>query len=266
MKWYVVYITITLFLFIPSKNYAQIFSKRYDVGKRVSVTAGALFHNNYFYFTGKTADSTFYYGQMVYTKIEITKIAADGTLIFGKMYGKDSLYYEISPTSVPVAKGNSFFHHSFYRDKKNRWRPFLFKFNANGDSLLLRHYFENDTTLSFYSDMCKVTRDGNLILSGTVDSSFYNKGRSLYLMKTDTLGNIIWFKSYGLFSENYAVTMDTCSDGGFILGGRTRAPNNEYDSYIVKVDSAGNKQWQKRLGSYVYSDGFSVVKTSKDGR
>jgi len=132
--------------------------------------------------------------------------------------------------------------------------------------LLLVHYFENDTTIETFAGGCKITRDNNLILSGVVDSSYYNQFSQMYLMKTDTLGNIIWWKTYGGSQYETCTNMDTTSDGGFILGGWTTSFGGaDQDPYIVKTDSNGNFQWQKTINSNSFEDWPAVVLSTKDG-
>ena len=38
-------------------------------------------------------------------------------------------------------------------------------------------------------------------------------------------------------------------DGGFILGGYQVLPGNDYEMLLLKLDSAGNLEWQEHYGS-----------------
>ena len=60
--------------------------------------------------------------------------------------------------------------------------------------------------------------------------------------------------------------MDTCSDGGFILGGWTTSfGGTDQDPYIVKTDSSGNFLWDKTINSNSFNDWPAVVLSTKDG-
>ena len=91
------------------------------------------------------------------------------------------------------------------------------------------------------------TGDGNYIIAGTIDFANrrpiqQNLNGDFYLMKVDTLGNILWFKQYGDANYQEMKSAIQTSDGGFLLSGYsiTYYPNQERTGYIVKTDSIGN--------------------------
>jgi hypothetical protein len=105
-------------------------------------------------------------------------------------------------------------------------------------------------------------------------------------VKLDTSGNIEWQKCFGGSSIDQAQgnSIEQTSDGGFIVAGFTHSSDGDitlnhgyYDSWIIKLDTAGNKEWQKCYGGsindYAYAarqlpDGDYVVSglsNSNDG-
>ncbi len=91
------------------------------------------------------------------------------------------------------------------------------------------------------------TGDGNYIIAGTIDFANrrpiqQNLNGDFYLMKVDTLGNILWFKQYGDANYQEMKSAIQTSDGGFLLSGYsiTNYPNQERTGYVVKTDSIGN--------------------------
>ena len=244
----------------------SIFNNRYDINKDAEAFANVIFYNNNFILTGRSFDSTFYYTTAFSkAKISLIKIDINGNKLFNKKYGENFNDYG-SILSDCFANDDIFFGIGSFTDSIYKAHQYLFKFNEQGDSLLLIHYFENDTTIETFAGGCKITRDNNLILSGVVDSSYYNQFSQMYLMKTDTLGNIIWWKTYGGSQYETCTNMDTCSDGGFILGGWTTSFGGaDQDPYIVKTDSNGNFQWHKTINSNSFEDWPAVVLSTKDG-
>jgi hypothetical protein len=132
------------------------------------------------------------------------------------------------------------------------------------------------------------TADGGYILGGFTDSdssgdiSQHTRGAYDYwIVKTDALGNKMWDKRFGgnFFDKLYSVQQTF--DGGFILGGWTLSENNgdvsqatqdsssDYnyrgDYWIVKTDSMGNKQWDKRYGGNSQDILYCVQQTSDWG-
>lgn len=113
---------------------------------------------------------------------------------------------------------------------------------------------------------CKIkfTNDGNIVMAGHT-SSFTSNSYDFYLIKANLLGDTIWTKHYGGSEWDFANSMDTCSDGGFILAGKTYDTGNEFsDMLIIKVDANGNEQWQKKIGGNK-DDVANAIVTVPDG-
>ncbi|MCB9044370.1 MAG: T9SS type A sorting domain-containing protein [Chitinophagales bacterium] len=90
--------------------------------------------------------------------------------------------------------------------------------------------------------------ENGIILMG----SRFQEGDSysrIMLMKTSIFGEVEWLKTYGLAKTSRGFTVQQTTDGGFILGGDAIDEFDNHDMYIVKTDSQGNQQWDKRLGS-----------------
>lgn len=74
-----------------------------------------------------------------------------------------------------------------------------------------------------------------------------------------------WSKTYGANSYASAYSVEQTSDGGYILAGRTHNSATGYDFWLVKVDSAGNMQWNKTYGGTGGDFAYSVQQTSDGG-
>jgi hypothetical protein len=112
------------------------------------------------------------------------------------------------------------------------------------------------------------TDDTGFILAGST-TSFGNGRNDVYLVKTDVSGKTIWTKTYGGTDKDYASSVQQTLDGGFIVCG-TSFSSNAYgrysDIYLLKTDSNGLLQWQKKLGSTGWDDeGYSARQTSDGG-
>ncbi|OFY89476.1 MAG: hypothetical protein A3K10_11725 [Bacteroidetes bacterium RIFCSPLOWO2_12_FULL_31_6] len=261
------YYILTLYLLIGSNVFSQAkFNNRYDINKDAEAFANVIFFNNNFILTGRSFDSIIYYTTPApKAKISLIKTDINGNKLFNKKYGENFNDYG-SILSDCFANNDIFFGIGSFTDSIYKVHQYLFKFNEQGDSLLLVHYFENDTTIETYAGSCKITRDKNLILSGVVDSTNYGLFSQMYLMKTDTLGTILWWKTYGGSQYETCTNMDTCSDGGFILGGWTTSYGGaDQDPYIVKTDSNGTFQWHKTINSNSFEDWPAVVLSTQDG-
>lgn len=103
-------------------------------------------------------------------------------------------------------------------------------------------------------------------------------GDDYWIVKIDALGNKQWDKRFGGSHDDFLWCTANTKDGGFILGGRSnsglnadktednRDPTNFYSDYwVVKIDSNGLKQWDKRFGGTDDDDLRSVQQTTDGG-
>ena len=97
-------------------------------------------------------------------------------------------------------------------------------------------------------------------------SSFGAGGRDFYLIKTDSLGDTLWSRTYGGSSSDYGSSVRQTTDGGYILTGRTSSFSaSNYDVYLIKTDSLGDTLWSQTYGGSHYDNGTSVQQTTDGG-
>jgi len=109
------------------------------------------------------------------------------------------------------------------------------------------------------------TSDGGYIITGWTDS-FGAGFADVYLIKTDSSGNITWSKTLGGVGSDGANSIQPTKDGGYIIAGSTSSfvAGDYYDVYLIKTDSSGNITWSKTLGG-ASGDGASSMQPTKDG-
>ncbi len=121
----------------------------------------------------------------------------------------------------------------------------LIRTDKNGNIKSLNIYYLNsshDRPINIFE-----TNDNHFIIAGTINFAptrpiSQNINGNYYLMKVDTLGNIIWFKQYGDSNYQELKSIIQTYDGGFVLSGYSISnyTNQERIGYIVKTDSNGN--------------------------
>lgn len=79
------------------------------------------------------------------------------------------------------------------------------------------------------------TGDGGYALLGST-RSFGAGSVDLWLVKTDSAGNMQWNKTYGGTNDEYADSLVETSDGGYALGGSTTSFGaGGSDAWLIKI-------------------------------
>ena len=88
----------------------------------------------------------------------------------------------------------------------------------------------------------------------------------MWLLRLDSDGNIMWQKTYGGTGYDEPADVKQTGDGGFIVAGYTDSfQSNDYDTWLLRLDSQGNVVWQKIYGGDAWEWPTSVSTTSDNG-
>lgn len=97
--------------------------------------------------------------------------------------------------------------------------------------------------------------------SNTVAQSLDNS-----ILRLDSLGNVIWNKSFGGTYQDYPFDMLNTSDGNIMLSGFSNsAGNGETDASLMKLSHSGNVIWAKNYGLAWSENVFDCIQTSDGG-
>ncbi len=109
------------------------------------------------------------------------------------------------------------------------------------------------------------TTDGGYIVVGSTHS--YGAGGSdIYVVKTDSLGDTLWTRTYGGDGFEYADEVQQTIDGGYIIAGYTESfGSGGYDLYLLKINTVGDTIWTMVYGSEDSEYGRSVALTADGG-
>jgi len=120
------------------------------------------------------------------------------------------------------------------------------------------------------------TIDGGYIAAGSSGSSSlfgHHGGNDIWVIKLSADGALKWKKLLGGTGNEVARCIRQDSDGGYFIAGYTESNNYDvsgnhggfYDGWFVKLDTIGNIQWQKALGSSGWDDIISAIQTPDHG-
>lgn len=148
-----------------------------------------------------------------------------------------------------------------------------------------------------WDDASKIiaTSDGNFLVGGTSasdangDKTQYNQGTfDIWLIKFDINGNKIWDRRFGGAGAEYLYGLAETAQHEYMILGSSYSPvggdklepnrdptNNTGDFWILKIDQAGNKIWDKTFGGdnddfpsgilFVDDNRYIVIGSSKSG-
>ncbi|MBK7762261.1 MAG: T9SS type A sorting domain-containing protein [Bacteroidetes bacterium] len=112
----------------------------------------------------------------------------------------------------------------------------------------------------------KQTTDGGYIMAGTT-TSFGSGGYDMLVIKTNTIGDTIWTKSFGGSTDNeYGFCIQQTNDGGYIVSGVASSFFDvSGDMYIIKLKANGDTTWTRTYGGIGYEWGANIQQTSDGG-
>lgn len=123
--------------------------------------------------------------------------------------------------------------------------------------------------------------DGGYILGGISVSGIggdkTQAGRGMYdywVVKVNDSGTKEWDARFGGSNQDYFSALHQTTDGGYILGGysnsgadgdKTINSEGQYDYWVVKIKSTGEKQWDAGFGGGNTDRLFAVQQTADEG-
>jgi hypothetical protein len=119
--------------------------------------------------------------------------------------------------------------------------------------------------------------DGSLFVTGRTlssdgDAAGYHGGADVLASKLDINGNVVWSKTIGGGAQDVGWGITATPDNGCIITGNTASNDGDItavhggsDLLLVRLDSAGNIQWQKAYGGSGGEQGDAVIATGDGG-
>ncbi len=213
-----------------------VWSKDYDFEHKV-IPDGSL--------TLLEGDSFIISGLMDTTSINkiIMKAGPTGDVAWTKGYGKDDAVAPLFLGDAPLDVS----HRGYYLTGNVFGTPttsdvFLTETDNDGNQLWGKVY--NQTNTAFLTTKVKMTQDSGAIMCGTALNILNS---DIAVIKTDSLGNIEWSRTYGETDRLEAGTaIAPTPDGGYLIGGRKVNPSGippSHPGMLIKTDTFGTPQW-----------------------
>src|ERR1035437_2171614 len=195
-------------------------------------------------------------GTSVYvTKADVNGTAQWGTVINGPYTEYSYGVYQTNDGGYIVTGGTQSYG-------MGNTDVFLVRLNSAGGVTWTKTYGAGNEECGF---CVRETTDGGFAVCGNT-KSIGNGGFDLFLLKTDSGGNLLWTKTYGGTADegpstggmffnygalyNYSVKMDLTNDGGFAITSQTNSFAGGH-VYFVKTDANGNSGCNETNGTFI---------------
>lgn len=143
----------------------------------------------------------------------------------------------------------------------------LIKTDSNGDTLWTKEYGEWGQFEENTGRCVRETDDGGFIITGHKDFS----ERGVWLLKTDSLGDTLWTKTFSSAEGGTGFDVQQTHDGGYIIIGTTQSVLSTSinlagaDLWLIKTDSLGGTLWSRIYGGAGYDLGYCVRQVNDRG-
>jgi len=190
----------------------------------------------------------------------IVKTDANGDTIWTKVYEE---YNESYFNDIKKMANGYFLVSGSNQNYAGRDCAYLLKLKENGDTVWTKTIIDPNSKL--FGGMISMYDTSGFIFDGYITYSSWED--DLYLMKTDTNGNLIWFKTYGGVGRQNLARSCQAFDGGIVLTGNVKDSTDSHYTYIylVKTDNDGDTLWSRKLGGSDNNAAYCVQTTNDNG-
>ena len=178
----------------------------------------------------------------------IREINWAGDLVTKKIYSNsESEFWEGFSNCMKIINDNLYTAGTVVNFNTAEYSAYLYKIGSELDSIRCTLINTDNVWKKAFNLTYSTT--GDFYLTGQIYFSDIEKAY-MYLIKTDSLGNLIWDNYYGQNYESGHQIIET-TDSMIIIGGRTYSfpvAANQEDWYLIKLDTAGSIIWQNGYG------------------
>jgi len=189
--------------------------------------------------------------------VSVARFAPDGTRLWSVVVGTALADYGYALAALPdgslLVVGSTTPAGSRYSD------VYLLKLDSTGQLRWSRTFGDS---LWDEARAVVVMPDNGLAVAGF--SSSYGVGMDCYLLRLDSTGQGLWFRTYGRDPSERAHGVAATAGGGIVLVGESEpAAGGSADAYVVRTDPEGGVVWERHWGGDGH-DGASAVSVLDD--
>ncbi len=214
---------------------------------------------------------------LLFLSLSLSVVAQTPTITWQKTLGgsRNDYAYDVQNTSDggQIVAGFTDSNDGDVTGNHGSFDMLVVKFDGNGNKLWQKVLGGSGRE---FAHAVTQTLDGGYVVAGFTESydgdvTSNNGSADFWIVKLDGNGNKIWQKALGGLRNEVAHAVIATSDGGYIVAGDTESNNGDVsgnhgysDYWVVKLDEAGNKVWQKTFGGSG-EDRAADIKATLDG-
>lgn len=240
---------IFLLILLAKSSFAQITFQK-EVSLFADQADAKLTLNDSYISTGWFSDSS---GKQ---KICIINLSLNGDTLWTKSYfeSEDVIAFSINITSDSgfIITGCT------YPTAQEDSKIYLIKTNSRGDLLWTKRY--GGVNVDVGREVHQ-TFDGGFVITGST-SSFGAGSSDIFIIKTDSIGNIEWSRTFGGLNNDVSFSLCLTSDSGYAILGTLNCFSNNDDLILLRLNSQGDTIWTKSFGGVNPELGFNIIQNS----
>ena len=190
----------------------------------------------------------------------IIKTDSEGNEVWNRTYGGNS--FDWGESVIKTSNGGYLIAGDTLSYGMGQYDIWLIKINEEGVEQWNKTYGGNIWDQVY---TIQQTDDDGFIFIGYTSS--YGAGQyDIWLIKTDSNGNILWARTYGGRDVDIGYSVQQTNDGKYILVGFTRSYGvGSYDLWLIKTDENGIREWNQTYGGRDWDEGWSVKELPNGG-
>ena len=190
----------------------------------------------------------------------LLKTNSEGDTLWTRTYGGDS--WDWGTDVLPTEDGGYLLVVRCYSFGHGHYDAWIIKTDAGGDTLWTKFWGEEPNE---WLSSVQQTGDGGFIFTGHT-YSFGAHSQDVWLVKSDSAGEIQWMQTYGGAEDDNASFVQQTTDGGFIIAGRTYSfSKGGSDLWLVRTDDKGDSIWSRSFGGIEFDYSAVVRQAADDG-
>ena len=158
------------------------------------------------------------------------------------------------------------------------WNAHLIKLDKNCDTIWMKTYYDPGVTEG--KDILELPDKGFIIAGPTWYGTDLDYSAS-YIIRTDSLGNRLWTKSYNINGNANCNAIATSPEGGFVIAFQSYIiGTSNSESYLLNINGNGDSVWVKKfdlnkpylinsikriIDGYIMTGDSAIIKTDFNG-